>query len=165
MRNFYLPHYEELPDFPLFAEQVINYIETNLKDYFFNDEKIITKSMINNYVKNGFIEAPVKKKYNKDQLVVLIIISILKKTFTLDEIVLIVNQVLNITDITVSYNYYCDDLQNCLTSIFNKEEIVHTPYHHVSDTFVYACQNVMLAVAHKIYLESLIKDRKEFNIE
>lgn len=157
MRNYHVPRYDELPDFPIFVDQVISFIESKLTDYFFDDEKIITKSMINNYVKQGIVRPPVKKKYERDQLVFLIIICILKKSFTLEEIAMIINSVLESVDIVVSYNYYCDELENCVKSIIEKREIVHIPYHQVSDGFIYACQSVIMAVAHKIYLEVLVK--------
>ena len=48
----------------LYLDQVVNYLEKYLSQYSTNKEdKIITKTMINNYVKQGIMPAPEKKKY------------------------------------------------------------------------------------------------------
>lgn len=157
MDNFTLPRYEELPDFPIFIEQVIMIVENRLSAFFFGDEKIITKSMINNYVKSGLVRSPVKKKYERDQLAYIIVICLLKKSFNLDEIGLIINTVVNNISIDVSYDYFCTDLIKCLDSICAKEPIEHVPYLVANSQLAYACQSVLLTVAYKIYLESLLK--------
>ena len=47
--------------------KVVNYLEKYLEKYNVNkDDKIITKTMINNYVKQGIMPAPEKKKYSKE---------------------------------------------------------------------------------------------------
>ena len=160
MNEFHVPRYEELPDFPIFIEQLIGIIEAKLAPFFFDEEKIITKAMINNYVKQGIVRAPEKKKYDRDQIVYIIIICILKKSFTLDEISLIINTVVNYIDLVTSYNYFCADFEACLKGIFEKNDIVHTPYNTENKELVYACQSVMLTVANKVYLESIIKQTK-----
>ncbi|MDO4198490.1 MAG: DUF1836 domain-containing protein [Erysipelotrichaceae bacterium] len=161
MNEFHVPRYEELPDFPIYIDQLIEYIENKLSVFFFDEEKIITKSMINNYVKQGIVRAPEKKKYERDQIVYIIIICILKKSFTLEEISLIIETVVNYIDIVTSYNYFCNDFEACLKGIFDKKEIVHTPYMTNNKELVYSCQCVMLTVANKVYLESIIKKVNE----
>ena len=47
-----------------------------------------------------------------------------------------------------------------IESIFEKNNIVHTPYNTENKELVYACQSVMLTVANKVYLESIIKQTK-----
>lgn len=157
MRTYKIPRFNELPDFPIYADQVISFIENRIADYFFDDDKIITNSMINNYVKHGILRAPVNKKYEKDQIVYLIIICILKKSFTLEEISTVIKHVLKEIDIETSYNYYCDELENCLNCICNKKEIVHIPYRMASEELIYVCRSIILTVAYKIYFESFSK--------
>ena len=72
--KFYIPRWSELPNIDLYLDQVVNLINSTLSPYIFlnNDEKkenvqVLTKTMINNYVKNNLIEAPEKnyiQKYN-----------------------------------------------------------------------------------------------------
>ena len=62
----HLPRWNELPEIDLYLDQVVNYLEKYLGILSSNDDdKIITKTMINNYVKQGIMPAPEKKKYGK----------------------------------------------------------------------------------------------------
>ena len=48
----HLPRWNELPEIDLYLDQVVNYLEKYLGILSSNDDdKIITKTMINNYVK------------------------------------------------------------------------------------------------------------------
>lgn len=59
----HLPRWNELPEIDLYLDQVVNYLEKYLGILSSNDDdKIITKTMINNYVKQGIRPAPEKKK-------------------------------------------------------------------------------------------------------
>lgn len=65
----------DMPDLDLYMDQVTTFIDDKLsfhkrKD----DDKILTKTMINNYVKHSIIPKPVNKKYSKDHLIFLILI-------------------------------------------------------------------------------------------
>ena len=51
-----------------------------------DDEKTLTKTMINNYVKAGLIKSPEKKKYNQEQIMTLIMIYWLKGSVQIGEI-------------------------------------------------------------------------------
>ncbi len=60
--DFHLPRFDELPDIDLYMDQVLNIIENSLIIFSSeNDENIITKSMINNYVKQNVIENHLKR--------------------------------------------------------------------------------------------------------
>ena len=65
----HLPRWNELPEIDLYLDQVVNYLEKYLGILSSNDDdKIITKTMINNYVKQGIMPAPEKKKYGKTHI-------------------------------------------------------------------------------------------------
>ena len=85
--NLHIPRWEELPDIELYMDQVITFIEKCFSCFSTSTtEKIITPSMINNYVKLNLIPKPIKKRYNKVHLAYLIAISILKHVFTIQEV-------------------------------------------------------------------------------
>ncbi len=75
-----LPRIEELPDFGLYMDQVITYME---KSY---PKKPLTKTMINNYSKDKILFPSNKKKYAREHLMLLSLIQILKRTLSLPEI-------------------------------------------------------------------------------
>lgn len=66
---------DELPNIDLYMDQVTNLMESKLRHASRNlEDKVLTKTMINNYTKNELIPPPEKKKYSKEHLVVLIFI-------------------------------------------------------------------------------------------
>ncbi|WP_461206192.1 DUF1836 domain-containing protein [Clostridium sp. DL1XJH146] len=78
---------EDIPNIDLYMDQVTGYLENTLKKLKVDKEdKILTKTMINNYVKAKVIDKPIKKKYNKNQVMELIMIYHLKNIITLGEI-------------------------------------------------------------------------------
>ncbi|WP_367924923.1 DUF1836 domain-containing protein [uncultured Ruthenibacterium sp.] len=80
----HLPRWEELPDFELYLDQVLNLLDKYLFPFVPCEEThIVTASMINNYVKHQLLPPPVKKKYGRKHLAQLIAIGVLKQTLPL----------------------------------------------------------------------------------
>ena len=70
---------EDIPNIDLYMDQVTTFMEAQLahsKRY--EDDKILTKTMINNYAKNNLLPSPEKKRYSKEHLLVLILSTIQK---------------------------------------------------------------------------------------
>lgn len=85
--EFKLTEKENIPKIPLYMDQVTGYLDElfePIKRH--DDEKSLTKTMINNYVKAGLIGNPQKKKYNQEQIMQLIMIYLLKNTIQIQEI-------------------------------------------------------------------------------
>ena len=69
--DFIVP--EDIPDEEMFMEQVTTFMEEHLRNNLRNeDEKTLTKAMINNYTKNKLMPPPVKKRYSREHLIFLI---------------------------------------------------------------------------------------------
>lgn len=79
---------EEFPNIDLYMDQVTTFIEERLKASVRNpgDDKVLTKTMINNYAKNNLLPPPVKKKYNKEHLALLIFIYYSKNIMSIQDI-------------------------------------------------------------------------------
>ncbi len=78
---------EEIPNIDLYMDQVTTY----LNDKFANtkrheDDKLMTKTMINNYVKSRLLPSPEKKKYTKDHMMVLIMIYFFKNILSINDV-------------------------------------------------------------------------------
>ena len=55
--------WDELPDFDLYIDQMIQIVVDQLEDFsLFYEDTILSKSMVNNYVKNNLLPPPEKKK-------------------------------------------------------------------------------------------------------
>lgn len=148
---FNLPLWEELPDIELYMDQLIGYLEKKLS--FLNDtedEKFITSTMINNYVKKKIILAPEKKKYNKEHLAYLFIIITLKRVFTISQISSLIKNITKEDEISVAYNNFCYQMKNAYDFVFDTKE---NKEFVKNDTALY---NASLAYAYKMYTEKLL---------
>ena len=77
----------EIPDISLYMDQVTTYMDEHLKQSRRRDEdKSLTKTMINNYAKNKLLPPPEKKKYAKEHIMLLILIYYFKGTLSLQDI-------------------------------------------------------------------------------
>ncbi len=79
---------EDIPDIDLYMDQVTTFMESHLKHTARDPlkDKILTKTMINNYAKNDLIPPPVKKKYSKDHVMLLIFIYYYKGILSISDI-------------------------------------------------------------------------------
>ncbi len=87
---------EELPNIDLYMDQVTTFMESHLGGCKRNPEdKILTKTMINNYSKNKLLPPSDKKKYSKDHLVLLIFIYYLKNFLSISDIKALMTPLVN----------------------------------------------------------------------
>lgn len=76
-----------IPGIELYVDQVTTFMEKHLSSYKrYNNEKILTKTMINNYAKAKLFPSPVKKKYSRNHIILLILIYHLKNVLTINDI-------------------------------------------------------------------------------
>ena len=66
----------DIPNIDLYMDQVTTFMEKKLKNTARHPEedKVLTKTMINNYAKNRLLPPPVKKKYSKEHMLLLLFI-------------------------------------------------------------------------------------------
>ena len=77
-----LPEWDELPDFGLYMDQLVTYVARTFPGI--SGRLDLTSSMINNYVKAGLIDKPTGKKYSREALAQLLMISLMKVSTPLD---------------------------------------------------------------------------------
>ena len=84
IKQFTLPEWDALPQLDLYMDQVIILLKQYLAPLHRGEEdKAITASIINNYVRMKVIPAPVKKKYSRVHLACLIMICSLKRSLSI----------------------------------------------------------------------------------
>ena len=77
---------EALPDINLYMDQVITFMERELYPTKRHEENpILTKTMINNYVKNNLLPPPEKKKYSKEHILTLVFIYYFKSVLSISD--------------------------------------------------------------------------------
>jgi rRNA processing protein Gar1 len=81
-------HTNDIPGIDLYMDQVTTFLQDNLRGLSRDPEgdKFLTKTMINNYVKNKVLFPPVKKKYNREHIMLLIVIYYMKSFLSIGDI-------------------------------------------------------------------------------
>jgi len=78
---------EDIPGIDLYMDQVTTFMEKQLsRSKRFPDDKILTKTMINNYAKNHLLPPPEKKKYSREHLLLLVFIYYFKGFLSINDI-------------------------------------------------------------------------------
>jgi len=87
LNSFSFKRYEELPDIELYMDQVVTFLEKQIKIFQNSSlDKQITSSMINNYVKGEVVSAPISKKYNREHLAAIEEVITLKQVLSIAEV-------------------------------------------------------------------------------
>ena len=79
---------DEIPGIDLYMDQVTTLMDKKLRSVtrYPQEDKILTKTMINNYAKNDLLPPPIKKKYSKEHVLVLIFIYYFKSILSISDI-------------------------------------------------------------------------------
>lgn len=117
-----LPRWEEISDIGLYMDQVILLMNEYLSIYSFNDSeaKIITPSIINNYVKMGIIPPPEKKKYSRIHLAYLIMVCSLKQSLSIATIKKIIPCDMPIEKAQKAYNCFLENEYAVFNSLLDE---------------------------------------------
>ncbi len=115
---------ESLPNIDLYMDQVTTFMDSQLASTKRReDDKILTKTMINNYAKNDLLPPPNKKKYSKEHVLALLFIYYFKSLLSISDIQSILNP--------ITEKYFGNTEGLCLQDIYNEvfglehEEIQH----------------------------------------
>lgn len=118
-------HPGEIPNIDLYMDQVTTFMDTQLSSTKrYEQDKILTKTMINNYAKNHLLPPPVKKKYSKEHLLVLIFIYYFKNLLSIHDIELLLKpltekyfQKTDDFDLSAVYKAVCHLEKSRITSV------------------------------------------------
>ena len=79
---------DDIPNIDLYMDQVTTFMDKRLRFSTRNpgEDKVLTKTMINNYAKNDLLPPPVKKKYSKEHMLLLIFIYYYKNILSISDI-------------------------------------------------------------------------------
>lgn len=117
---------EDFPNIDLYMDQVTTFMSTNLSNSKrHEDDKILTKTMINNYAKDNLLPSPVKKKYSKDHMIVLLYIYYFKNVLSISDIQNILNP--------LTERFFGSDAKS---DEVNMEKIYKESYRVVKEAFV-----------------------------
>ena len=95
LAGFSVTQADEIPKIDLYMDQVLTFLGERLRRTARKSDadKLLTKTMVNNYVKNKVMIPPVKKKYGRDHILLLMVIYYMKSFLSIDDIRKIVGPV------------------------------------------------------------------------
>lgn len=156
--QFRCPRYADFPQVELYMDQVLQVMEQALEPFApSGKEKLITSTMINNYVKQGIVSPPQKKRYDRNHLAYLLVVCVLKQILPIADICKLIRLQIDACPIEQAYNYFCEVLEVCLKSVFTgdrKPDVSHLESDHPG---AYLVQTAAIAVANKLYLQKLVE--------
>ena len=84
---------EDIPNIDLYMDQVLTFMDRKLRSAVRpqTEDRVLTKTMINNYAKNHLLPSPEKKKYTKEHIMVLMFIYYFKNILSIGDIQSILN--------------------------------------------------------------------------
>lgn len=112
------PAWEDFPDIELYMDQVISVLERYLTPYF-EEEKCITSTMINNYVKQKLLSPPRNKRYGRAQLARLFMIGILKSFMQLSDLCTLLDHLAKAEGEQALYNRFSEALNLAVEGAFS----------------------------------------------
>ena len=127
---------DDIPNIDLYMDQVTTYLNdkfaaTKRRD----DDKLMTKTMINNYAKSRLLPYKEKKKYTKDHIMVLIMIFFFKNVLSINDVTKLLTPMLktyfhneefplkNIINDFLNYEKKCDLSESILKEVNDSEKI------------------------------------------
>ena len=168
---------DQIPNIDLYMDQVTTFMDTHLSSTKrYEEDKVLTKTMINNYAKNRLLPAPVNKKYTQEHMVFLIFIYYLKNILSISDIQALLKP---LTDISASQdssqyaaNIYSEIFSHCpeetyrlVKDITHKLNVASSSFSDESDEekaylqkFTYLCLLGFDIYVKKQLMESIIDD-------
>lgn len=156
--EFRFPRWNELPEIDLYMDQVVGYLNQKLAVFYDTDDedagKIITSTMINNYVKQKIISAPVKKRYDRACVSAMIMLFCVKQVLSIGMTGTLIAYCRRTEDPAGSYDRFCFVFEQVLRRTVSESE-------HREDTENLRRTDCMMtttaiAFANKIYAGKLL---------
>ena len=160
--------WEELPDIPLYMDQVVGYLARQMITY--EEGDALTSAMINNYVKDGLLARAKGKKYDQEHLGYLTAISALKQVLSVREMQALVELSTENRPSERLYNYFWSYLDEALAETAeqldeNTQErdlaklVLRLALRSYSDAL--ACRRVLAILAQRAGRPELLEKKKK----
>ena len=173
---------DELPNIDLYMDQVTTFMDKHLESSKrYSEDKLLTKTMINNYTKNNLLPSPAKKKYSKDHMYLLIYIYYMKNILSISDIKSILEPItdkffgndgeMNLEQIYEEiFRLGVEQSVTLTKEVVRKNEKTRQSFLEVSDdedreflqTFAFVCMLCFDVYMKKQLIEKLIDDNFQF---
>ncbi len=121
--KYHCPRWEEYPDIGLYMDQVVSILERALAIFAEDDDsKLLTSTMLNNYVKQKVVTPPHKKRYERIHLAYFFSVCLLKRFLNISEISVGMSKLLEECEPDKLYNCFCDEVEYSLRHAFAPDD-------------------------------------------
>ena len=158
LSSFHCPRWSELPGIPLYLDQLVMVLQDAIGDIFVENEPVVTKTMINNYVKQKLITPPEQKKYNRSHIMRLIVISLFKRVFSMNEIRLMIDYMIEEYGTEAAYNLFCSRFEYYLDLIFCSQDSDFAPQQNEHEEEL-RLDTAISALVCKLHLQYFLRER------
>lgn len=157
--NFSLPRWEALPEYDLYNEQLVLYVNRVFEPLFGEEEKSLTSTMVQNYVKWKILPRPDGKKYGRMHIAWCIVITLLKKVITIPEIEQGIQLQCKLLELPTAYNSFCEQfetsLRSCLSAL-DQDQPVHQFSGFSIPSELLAVRCICLSLSFKLITERIL---------
>lgn len=162
LENINLPSWDSLPNDGIYKEELLRILREILRPLHVVEKNLISSSMVNNYVKLGYIDKPEKKKYYRSSIAQLIVISIFKQVISIEDLAKGI-------DIEMS-TFGLKDVYENFENIFNqvrKDILTSEKVTRINISYAYTDHHdkvlsyLAISLFTKLYTQLVIDNRKE----
>lgn len=155
MQEFEPVPWDRLPQIYLYMDQVITFMEGALKPFEEDGSKLLTSSMINNYVKDNVIPRPEQKKYSPEHLAMLTVVCMLKPVLSIPNISYLINEQMHHNKGRL-YNMFCTTQASALKEVCERVDNVSS--RRENEMLRLAVELTMEANARRIAAEKIVNE-------
>lgn len=151
--NYHCPRYEELPKMYVYMDQLLTILDEYLSPFDIESEdKNMTATMINSYVKKGIIPSPTNKKYSTVHIVYLIVLGTLKNVLSLSTIEKLIKMQKEQYPLERAYNFFAMEMENALKATFHSRDFSETNSERERTPLSMVVHSALLAFANNVYV-------------
>lgn len=123
MTSVHIARVAELPRIELYLDQVLGIVADELAPLMLPGEVIITGSMVNNYVKQGVVPAPLRKRYTRRHVASLLFVTAMKRVYSIGQVARMMDMIGGSdVDVSALYDEVVSALERALANEFSGGE-------------------------------------------
>ncbi len=152
--------WEQLPDFSLYMDQVLSYMDRQVLR--FDGDDGLTAAMVNNYTKGGLLPRAEGKKYSREHLAYLTVICVLKQVLSTRDMKLLLDQELKDSgSVDTGYATFCRSLDGSMSLIADQMDRYQDPEKLADSAIHFALLSYAAGAASRRYVTMLRRRQEE----
>ena len=162
MSEVKLTLWNDFPESAIYADQLLQIVNDELLFMKDGNEKLITKSMVNNYVKWGMIPKPLKKKYKRLHIASVIVITVLKRILPIAIIKDGIQLQILLHGTEKAYDIFCKALEESMREVFvpiQEKQVSYVLDERTIDDDKLAISSITAALSNKLLTEKIIETK------